>query len=201
MSERIEPKRLRDLRDKALRYIRENGAAQIKGEVAIDELQAHLGTTPDEYRSLDLFFINEHIAKTNGLNTRISLTPKGRDEADNLDRAPPRPANVVTIHANYSTVQIGGDNSTQTANLAINQSAVNQVLNQIEHELPNLPLDEKKRDEASGILATLRRVIVDGLPAAGARALAAVLAGILSDGGSALGQLLLAAFGLSAGPS
>lgn len=173
-------------------------ALRIKGEVAIDELQAHLGTTPDEYRSLDLFFINEHIAKTNGLNTRISLTPKRRGEADNLDRAP---ANVVTIHANYSTVQIGGDNSTQTANLAINQSAVNQVLNQIEHELPSLPLDEKKRDEASGILATLRRVIVDGLPAAGARALAAVLAGILSDGGSALGQLLLAAFGLSAGPS
>jgi hypothetical protein len=199
MSEQIQPERLRELRDKALRYIHVHGAGQIKGEVDLNDLKDHLGATHNEYHALSLLFINHRLAKTNGSNSRIGLTETGRKEVENIDRKPLR--GMIVIHANYSTVQVAGGNSTQTANLAIDQSAVTKVLNQIEQELPRLPLDEDKRAEALGILATLRKVIVEDLPAAGARALVAVLASILGDAGSTLGHALMAIFGLSLGAS
>jgi hypothetical protein len=85
MTDTIDPKRLHELRNKALRYISVNGDGKIKGEVLISELKSHLSTTDAEYKALYLLFFNDRLALTDGRNERISLTPAGRTEADNLE--------------------------------------------------------------------------------------------------------------------
>jgi hypothetical protein len=86
MSQQIQHERLRELREKALRYISLNGADKPKGEVSILDLKAHLGITDAEYKSLYLLFHNQRLAKTDGRNAHIGLTDIGRDEANRLDR-------------------------------------------------------------------------------------------------------------------
>jgi hypothetical protein len=84
MTDTIDPRRRHELRNKALRYIRLNGADKIKGQVPISELKSHLGATEDEYRALYRLLFNDQLAVTDGRNEHISLTPAGRAEADNL---------------------------------------------------------------------------------------------------------------------
>ena len=76
---------LRDLRNKALRFIRLNGADKPKGEVAISELKTNLNITDDKYKQLYAMLHNDQLARTNGMNSYICLTELGREAADSLE--------------------------------------------------------------------------------------------------------------------
>jgi hypothetical protein len=131
MSRQIDPERLRELRDKALHYINSHGADKPKGQVPIIDLKAHLGTAEVEYKSLYLLLHNQRLAKTDGMNAHIGLTEHGRDEATRLDR-PPSEHGLIIINANYSTVQLAGHGSNQTAHMTFDR--VSSLLNEIERE-------------------------------------------------------------------
>jgi hypothetical protein len=120
MSRQIDPERLRELRDKALHYINSHGADKPKGQVPIIDLKAHLGTAEVEYKSLYLLLHNQRLAKTDGMNAHIGLTEHGRDEATRLDR-PPSEHGLIIINANYSTVQLAGHGSNQTAHMTFDR--------------------------------------------------------------------------------
>jgi hypothetical protein len=78
MSSQTQPHRLRELRNKALRYINVNGADKPKGRVPISDLKTHfVGLTEEEWKSLITLLYNERLAVTDGMNEHISLTDKG----------------------------------------------------------------------------------------------------------------------------
>jgi hypothetical protein len=82
MTENLAHDGLLKLRDKALRYIRLNGADKPKGEVPISDLKSDLGIADAEYRSLYIFLHNEHLIYTDGRKVHIGLTPAGRTAAE-----------------------------------------------------------------------------------------------------------------------
>jgi hypothetical protein len=193
MSEQTDQQRLRELRDKALEYTALNGADKPKGLVSIADLKAYLGVTPLEWRSLYLMLHNQHLAVTDGSDSHIRLTDTGCNEANRLNQPE---QHALVINASYSIVQLAGAHSSQTAQLDANHSQITTVLDKIEGELPHLELDPSKRDEAVGIVAALRAALLKKLPAAGIRAMAAVLSGITTEAGSELGHQLLQLLGM-----
>jgi hypothetical protein len=104
----------------------------------------------------------------------------------------------IHIHTSYSVVQVAGAHSSQSAQLTLNHSKVIQILNEIERELPKLKLAPGEREEANGLVASLRKALRD-LPGAGARAIGGALAAILTSAGSELGKRLLDSMGLGLG--
>jgi hypothetical protein len=137
MSEKIQPHRLRELRDKALRYIRENGAGMPKGEVPIVDLKNHLDTTDAEFRSLSILLHTNHLAQPDGMNVHIGLTDAGRREADNIDHPVASASINITYNLTNSVLQNAGSNSVQSATLTLDQSHLTQVLDQIEESFPS----------------------------------------------------------------
>ena len=128
------------------------------------------------------------------MNLHIGLTEKGSKEAEKLDRPS---AAAINIHASNSVVQLAGSNNVQTAQLSnVYQSQIISILDQIEHEIPRLGLESAKREQAIGILATLRKALLDKLPDAGIRVLAAALSDIITKTGSELGQTLRNSLGM-----
>jgi hypothetical protein len=199
--EKISAVRLRQLRDQVIRYVHEHGAGNWGWGVPQKEVQQALGITEHELRTVIVLLMEQNLLPDHGSISDVGLNERGQDEAARLGSLPMQepPRTQMTIHANYSIVQFGGSNSTQNAQLSVDQSTISAILNQIERELPELPLEATKREEAVGILATLRKIIVEKLPAAGARVLSAALASILTDAGSQLGKRLLDALGISSG--
>jgi hypothetical protein len=82
MTENLAHDGLLKLRDKALRYIRLNGADKPKGEVPISDLKSDLGIADAEYRSLYIFLHDEHLIYTDARKVHIGLTPAGRTAAE-----------------------------------------------------------------------------------------------------------------------
>lgn len=72
---------------------------------------------------------------------------------------------------------------------------VQQILSQIEHELPSLNLEPAAREEVAGLIASLKSQLTT-LPAAAGRAIAGTLSSLLSAGGSDLGHALMKHFGI-----
>src|SRR5262245_51624838 len=130
MSQQIDPERLRKWRDKAIRYINWHGGHKPKGEIPIIDLKRQLGITDTEYESLFLLLHNQGLAKTNGMDDRIALTPNGRDEAERLERALPEQAPVSIIAHHGGIVQYSGANNSQIAHLAVGE--VSRILDRIE---------------------------------------------------------------------
>ena len=126
------------------------------------------------------------------MNLHIGLTEKGSKEAEKLDRPS---AAAINIHASHSVVQTRGSNNVQTAS-NVYQSQIISILDQIEHEIPRLGLESAKREQAIGILATLRKALLDKLPDAGIRVLAAALSDIITKTGSELGEMLRNSLGM-----
>ena len=192
MSEQIQPERLRELRDKALRYISSNGADKPKGQVAISDLKVHLGTTDAEYKSLYLLLHNHGLAKTDGRDAYIWLTDTGRDEASKLDH-PPSERGSISINASYSIVQVSGHGSNQTAHLTVDQ--ISEVLNEIERDAATLNMKAADRNYLSELIADLRGAI-GKLSTAGIQAIGSAIAGMLDGVGSTLGKRLRDALGI-----
>ena len=178
LSQQVDRERLRELRDEALWCINSHGADKPRGQVPIIDLKAHLASTEDEYISLYLLLLTEGLATTDGMNLHIGLTEKGRKETEKLDRPS---AAAINIRASHGVVELGGSY----------HSHIISILDQIEHEIPRLGLEGAKREQAIGVLVTLRKVFLDKLPDAGIMVLAAALSDILTKAGSGLGESLI----------
>jgi hypothetical protein len=129
----------------------------------------------------------------------VGLSASGQAEAERLGvlvpmADPPAPS-AIHINANYSVLQIAGSNGNQFGTVTANHSQIQQLLSQIERELPSLNLEPAARHEAAGLVASLKTQ-VSNLPAAAGRAIAGALSSLLNAGGSDLGHALMNHFGI-----
>ena len=78
------------------------------------------------------------------------------------------------------------------------QSQLMQLLDRVDRELPAVDLNPTERQEALGLIASLREAIIDKVPDAGVRTIGAALASLLKYAGSDLWQSVCDAFGIEA---
>lgn len=192
MPEQIPYDRLMELRNRVLIYVLERGAGRPKGYVPLAEMKQDLDLQTDEYKAVLINLHSTGFARTNARNDAMYLTDSGRSEAEKMQHGGEPASRSIHVDARYSVVQIAGAGSTQTASLSIDQQRVLTVVEEIEQKLPDLPLSPAERDEATSLADALRKAMRD-LPAAGARAIGAALAAILTGAGSDLGQRLMEA--------
>jgi hypothetical protein len=196
----IPPARLRQLRDLVIRHVYEHGAGKSGWGVPLWQVQKALSISRSELQAVTMVMIEQGLLSKRGSIGDIGLSSEGQDEAARLGGGVPmreQPPSPIVIHANYSVVQVAGANSTQSAQLVVDQSRLTNVLEQIEKEIPNLNLEPGEREEAHGLLTSLRKVISDKLPEAATRAIGAALASVIMTGGSKLGQVLLDVLNIS----
>jgi hypothetical protein len=185
---------LHELRDKAINYIDLHGAGKIRGQVRMVDLRAHLGITGEEFTALYLLLHTEGLAKTDGRDEHVYLTERGRDVVQR-DKRSKEQVPAPTIHASdHSIVQYAtGVNNSQTATLSASHVHIQSVLDEIEREIPKLPLDDTKRGEAKGLLSDLRKMLQAKVSAGVMIVLANTLSAVLTSAGSDLGQRLIEA--------
>jgi hypothetical protein len=191
----MDPKRLKMLRDNIIRYVYEHGAGQYAWSVKIEQVEQVLGITKHELRQAYMVMREQGLTPDYGPINAIGLNQRGQEEAVRLGTAtamhePTTPSQII-VDAHYSIVQIGGANSTQSAQLTVDQSKVSQVIVAIERELPTLDLQKVQRSEATDLLAHLKKLIAENVIGAPARAVGAALAAIIKAGGSRLGEVLM----------
>ena len=200
--EPISPGRLKQLRDQVILYVYEHGAGNSGWGVNGDEVKHALKINDHEIQKVVMLMMEQGMLPTRGKITDIGLSERGQQEAIRLGsgiamQEPTAPSQTV-IHANYSIVQVAGANSSQNAQLSIDQSKFIQVIDEIEKELPSLNLQPLERTEAGDLLASLQKMITEKLPSAAVRATGAALAAIITAGGSKLGGVLMDLLHISA---
>nr|WP_325265576.1 hypothetical protein [uncultured Rhizobium sp.] len=199
MSE-LSPKELKSLRDRVLLYVYENGAANYGYSMPADNICRDLDVGAHELRQVIMMLINQGMLSKSELQS-LGINSHGQREAERLKPAFLMTSGTdqsgVTINANYSTVQLAGANSSQSASLNIEQSVLHQLLFEIEREIPTLDLTPAKADEARGLLEALKAAVGAKMADAGVRAIGASLSSILVTSGSALGQRLLELLGIA----
>lgn len=157
----VSTQRLRQLRDMTLRYLYENAATSIGFNMPMQEVATALGMSQEELQAVSVVFFNQGLSGGRGQTINgFNLSSYGQQEAERVGpavllRDPPSPAHV-TIHANYSVVQVGGANSTQTATLSLDSAPIEATLRQIEEELRRLNIPEAAKAEAAGLIAAVR---------------------------------------------
>jgi hypothetical protein len=193
MTETMDSSRLKALRDSVIRYVYDHGAGKYAWGVKRDQVKQSLGITEHELRQVFMLMREQGLTPDYGRINDVGLSHQGQEEAIRLGTVPMHePAQQpVTINAHYSIVQVAGANSTQSAQLSIDQSKVSQVIDQIEKELPSLNLQKAERSEASELLTHLRKLIAENVTGAATRAIGAALSAIIKAGGSKLGEVLL----------
>lgn len=192
----ISPARLRAVRDQVLKFVYESGASRPAWSVPDGDVVRGLGITRSEYGAAANLLLEQRHLSICPVGS-IGLSASGQSEAEHLGvlvpmADPPAPS-AISIHANYSVVQIAGPNSHQSGNVGHTES--HQLLNQIERALPSLNLEPATREEASGLLAALKNQLSNLTTAAG-RPIAGALASLLTAGGSDLGHALMKHFGI-----
>lgn len=199
-------KRLRELRDAVLRYIYKNGATNPYFSVDEDDLQRDLNITRPELSAVWMVLHNQDLlpGRGEGIGGMIGLSERGQAEAERLGpevlmREQPSDKQTIHINAAYSVVQIAGHGSTQTANLQVEKPAIEDLLTRIEAELEVLKIDTPTKDQAAGLVASLRQGVAAKLGDAGLRAMGAALSGILNGAGSSLGKSLAKLLGITSG--
>ncbi|UGY21832.1 hypothetical protein HU675_0027905 [Bradyrhizobium septentrionale] len=191
----IDPKRLKTLRDNVIRYVYEHGAGKYAWGVKRDQVKSALGITEHDLQRAYMVMREQGLTPDYGLLSDVGLNQRGQEEAVRLGTATamhePAMPSQITIEAHYSIVQVAGANSTQSAQLTVDQSKVSQVIAEIERELPTLNLQKAERSEASDLLAHLKKLIAENVIGAATRAIGAALAAIIKVGGSKLGEVLM----------
>ncbi|MGC0052703.1 hypothetical protein ACNSPG_06505 [Brucella pituitosa] len=190
--------KLNELKNKAILYTYEHGAGSMNFQVPADDVMKHLGVSGPVWRQVTALLMAQGFWHPKTFMSNVGLSDKGQQEAERLGPLtrliqPAVPSQNV-IDARYSIVQIAGDNSTQSAQQTIDQSALTQILNDIDQELERVPIDPTQKKEAQGLVAALRGYAGKAFDAAG-RAISGVLASILTAAGSELGQSLLKLIG------
>jgi hypothetical protein len=165
----------------------------------MDQIQTALNISRAEIGAVGMLLVNQGLTAHSVPMGSFGLNSSGQAEAERLGvlvpmTDPPAPSSIH-INANYSVVQIAGSNSSQSGTLNANHSMIQQVLSEIERTLPSLNLEPAAREEAAGLLSTLKTQL-HNLPGAAGRAIAAALASLLKAGGSDLGHALIKHFGI-----
>jgi hypothetical protein len=200
---KTDPALLRRLRDEVIRYIYEHGASSGFNS-SEQEIVAAAPMTRDEFEDVTrLIYTQGLLGNSFTVIGDMGLSDEGQREAERLGprvrmREPDTP-NSVTIHANYSLVQVAGANSRQVASLMVDTSAVELLLERIAEEIPRLGIPAAKQEEASGLLKSFREAIANKLSDAGIRAIGAALGSILVSAGNDLGRQLMDQLNISAG--
>jgi hypothetical protein len=164
----------------------------------MQDIQAALGITKAEIGAVaNLIQHQGHLQSCPAGS--IGLSASGQAEAERLGvlvpmADPPAPSTIY-INANYSVVQVAGAHSNQFGTVTVDRSQIQQLLSQIECDLPSLNLAPAARDEAAGLVASLKTQ-ASNLPAAAGRAIAGALSSLLKAGGSDLGHALMKHFGI-----
>lgn len=86
-NQKIDPQRLKDLRDKVLLYVYEHGAGEWGWCVKREEVKRALGIDEDELRNVHILMINQGLHGDNGLISDVCLSEKGQEEAVRLGAA------------------------------------------------------------------------------------------------------------------
>ena len=192
----ISQERRREARDLLLRYIYDKGPEGPIWQVDPSQARRDLGLTHEECEAAMSLLIAQNLTGESYIGW-IGINEAGQREAERIGvRVPMQepPPSAVTIHANYSVVQVAAPGSTQSAAITINQTTLNQTLDRIEAELPRLPLSDAQREEAKDCVHGLRG---GGLRGGALRATGAALSSILSGAGSSLGKALADAIGVA----
>jgi len=192
----IDPEQLKTLRDNVIRYIYKHGAGKYAWGVKRDQVKRALGITEHELSQACMVMREQGLIPLDyGRINEVGLNQQGQEEAVRLGAVTamhePATPSQITIEARYSIVQVAGANSTQSAQLIIDQSKISQVIAEIERELPTLNLQNVQRSEATDLLAHLKKLIAENVIGAATRAIGAALAAIIKAGGSKLGEVLL----------
>ncbi|KQS75468.1 hypothetical protein ASG32_27275 [Methylobacterium sp. Leaf361] len=199
----MESAALRRARDAVLLYVYHHGMSRPACCVPQDQVANGCGLTMEQLGQVAGLLSNQGLFNTRGQIGSVCLNEEGQREAERLGplvpmRDPPAPTSVH-VGANYGIVQVGGVGSSQVASQTLDQSQITLLLNRIEQEIPSLNLAPAEKDEAQGILTTLRKVVSEEGAKAGGRLLAAGLVDLLKRGGSALWEQLPSAFHFTAG--
>lgn len=193
MSEEL--RRLRWLRDAAVRYVYEHGAGMPHFATPADEVARAIGATKKEFSAVTALMFEQGIIPPRvGPVGSVCLSDIGQETAERLGpdvllRDPPPPASMH-ISATDSIVQIAGSGSTQTASLTLHKSQIEQILHEIESELPSLQISEDDRTKAKGLVASMRSGL-GVIGSAGLTVIGGALGQILINAGSPLGQRLM----------
>ena len=200
----ISTQRLKQVRDLVIRYIYDN-AADRHFVVPEGEIAPAIGADREEVVAAVRLMYSQGMLDGNPFAYigSCGLGERGQLEAERLGplvslREPEAPQSI-TVHANYSTVQIAGANSSQSATNTIQQNDLSGLLSQIEASIPSLEVGEAVKQEAKGLLDALKSGMAGKLADAGMRAIGAALASILVAAGSPLGQSLQQALGIAIG--
>jgi len=198
----LSPAELRVARDNVIRYIYENGAANHGYSMPVDDIVANTEVDGFSLRDVLSVLINQQLLSETELQS-IGLNINGQREAERLGPAVlmqmPQSTQSLQIDARYSIVQIAGSHSTQSASQTTNHSELMTVLDEIEAEIQNLEFPPAVKEEAKGLLASLKKSAVKGVNDAVTRAVGGALGSILTAAGSPLGRGLLVLLGISAG--
>lgn len=169
------------------------------------KLQADLGLSADELHEAHMVLINQNLTPgpRQGIVGMIGIGERGQAEAERLGptvalRDPPPPTSIVATGDN-SIFQFAGANSVQNATANWHSADVRQVLNQIEHAIPELAISPEQKTQARGLLESLRHAVSSSLPSAGLAAIAGTLSSLLDSAGSELGKVLIDAISKSSG--
>ena len=199
----IDPLRLRQLRDKVILHLY-NEAATDHFNMHYSDLAQATGLSADELSAV-VGLLDAQGLEGNPFTTigSIGLSDDGMREAERLGpivamREPVSPSHV-NIHANYSVVQVAGANSNLTASLSIHQSKIEKILHEIEQAIPALPIAAPQKEEAKGLVTSLRESLKAKLSDAGMRAIGGALGSILVQAGSPLGQRLMELLNIAIG--
>ncbi|MBS7542533.1 hypothetical protein [Ancylobacter oerskovii] len=198
MSNQISPQRLREVRDQILRYVYEHGAGHPSWDVETYKIKTAIGATADEFERATMLIYEQGLMGGGQIGS-IGLNQRGQMEAERLGVAVPMrdpDLSGLTIHANYSVVQVAGANSSQNAALQVGITDLARILSEIEVILPSLPLTKEERAEATDLTSTLKSG-ANTLKGGALRAIGGALSSILTGAGSGLGKTLAEAIGIA----
>lgn len=197
----VEPLRLREIRDLVLAYVYQHGAGKPYFSVEDDRIRRDLSLSREEFQAVSVLMHSQSLSHVAFVGS-MGLSVRGQDEAEALgpevlmrSRAP---ATTVHINASYSVVQVGAAGSSQSASLSVQHSHLVGLLADIERALPALSMDDATREEAKGLVASMRKGI-GTIGEAGLKAIGAALGSTLVQSGSDLGHRLLKLLGITLG--
>lgn len=182
-----DPARLLETRNRVIRHLYGNAPHQRDFSMKTEDLMLALGISKSEMNDVITLMTNQGLFAAPGLKD-VGLSQRGQEEAEKLNPPvplrEPQPSSGITINASYSVVQVAGSHSEQSATLQVNRDQVEQILDDIRQELPSLSLPQESKDEASGLIQSLRDNTAAGLKEAGIRAIGGALLSLLKQGGS-----------------
>lgn len=187
--------RLRELRDRALLYVYEQGAGNPNWQVDGREVEAAIGATPTEFDSVVMMLFNQGLMAQRCSVGSIGLSHAGQVEAERLRPSvrwsaepPPPPPAAIHVHGHGNVVQTAGSHATQHATAAADARI--SIINDVARQAEGLGLSGTSLVDLRDQLAALRETLQGQARPAAIKTLATAAAAILKSAGGAMGSAL-----------